>query len=202
MGDFAQVAQHALPAAHAGAKVLVVRNTVQYAIDTQQTVETMMTRDDSNLLYACRGVLTLHHGRFAREALTGQSSEELYMTAQGLESWNQVGVLQYPAGAVLVGIGNIAGGFEEVFLSGWEHISSGNMENDSEVSTMSGFSTMHESRDLCMKLVEELPDAALPEAIETLTDLRDHYRSLENPSIRRPTPPLEHNVKPRVLSVE
>ena len=62
--------------------------------------------------------------------------------------------------------------------------------------------TMSADRYSCMKLVQELPDAALPETLETLTDLRDHYRSLENPSIRRPTPPLEYNVKPRVLSAE
>ncbi len=67
MGDFAQVAQRALHAALAGAKVLVVRNTVQYAIDTQQTGEAMIDQDESGLLYACHGILTLHHGRFARE---------------------------------------------------------------------------------------------------------------------------------------
>ena len=67
MGDFTQVAQHALHAARAGAKVLVVRNTVQYAIDTQQTVEKMMVQGESDLLYSCCGILTLHHGRFARE---------------------------------------------------------------------------------------------------------------------------------------
>ena len=62
--------------------------------------------------------------------------------------------------------------------------------------------TMSTDRYSCMKLVRELPDAALPETLETLTDLRDHYRSLENPSIRRPTPPLEYNVKPHVSSAE
>ena len=67
MGDFTQVAQRALHAARAGAKVLVVRNTVQYAIDTQQTVEAMIAQDESDLLYACHDILTLHHGRFARE---------------------------------------------------------------------------------------------------------------------------------------
>ena len=67
MGDFTQVAERALHAARAGAKVLVVRNTVQYAIDTQQTVEKMMVQGESDLLYSCCGILTLHHGRFARE---------------------------------------------------------------------------------------------------------------------------------------
>ncbi len=67
MGDFTQVAERALHAARAGAKVLVVRNTVQYAIDTQQTVEKRMVQGESDLLYSCCGILTLHHGRFARE---------------------------------------------------------------------------------------------------------------------------------------
>ena len=67
MGDFTQVAQRALHAARAGAKVLVVRNTVQYAIDTQQTVEATATPDERDLLYTCHDTLTLHHGRFARE---------------------------------------------------------------------------------------------------------------------------------------
>jgi len=65
-----------------------------------------------------------------------------------------------------------------------------------------GVFTMSANRYSCMKLVQELPDAALPETIETLTDLRDHYRSLENPSIRRPTPPLEYDVKPHVSPTE
>ena len=95
----------------------------------------------------------------------------------------------------LRGIVSVAGGFGKVPLSGWEYISSGNIEDALEVSTMN-------DRHSCMKLVQELPDAAVPEALETLTDLRDHYRSLENPSIRRPTPPPEYNVKPRVLSAE
>ena len=54
----------------------------------------------------------------------------------------------------------------------------------------------------CMELLWELPTAALPETIETLTELRDHYHSLENPSIRRPTPPPKEGVRARVLSVE
>ena len=67
MGDFTQVAQRALRAARTGAKVLVVRNTVQYAIDTQQTVEAMLAQDERDLLYTCHDTPTLHHGRFARE---------------------------------------------------------------------------------------------------------------------------------------
>ena len=59
-----------------------------------------------------------------------------------------------------------------------------------------------EDRFQCVELLYELPDAALPETKETLTELRDHYQALANPSIRRPTPPPKHNVKPRVLAVE
>ncbi len=67
MGDFGQVAEHALQAARVGAKVLVIRNTVQYAIDTQQIVEKTTSPDERDLLYACKGVPTLHHGRFAAD---------------------------------------------------------------------------------------------------------------------------------------
>lgn len=93
MGDFTQVAQHALHAARAGAKVLVVRNTVQYAVDTQQTVEAMTIQDESDLLYACRGVLTLHHGRFARE--------DRLMLDKAVEE--QVGKDRSPGGRIIVG---------------------------------------------------------------------------------------------------
>ena len=93
MGDFAQVAQHALRAVRAGAKVLVVRNTVQYAIDTQQTVEAMIDQDESDLLYACHGILTLHHGRFARE--------DRLVLDKAVEK--QVGKDRSPGGRIIVG---------------------------------------------------------------------------------------------------
>ena len=64
MQDFEAVARRALTAARAGAKVLVVRNTVAYAIDTQRAVE-QAAAGDRSLLFACRGRPTLHHGRFA-----------------------------------------------------------------------------------------------------------------------------------------
>ena len=93
MGDFTQVAQHALRAARAGAKVLVVRNTVQYAIDTQQTLEAMTTQDESDLLYTCHGVLTLHHGRFARE--------DRLVLDKAVE--DQIGKDRPPGGRIIVG---------------------------------------------------------------------------------------------------
>lgn len=65
MDDFAQVAERALHAARTGAKVLVIRNTVGHAINTQQTLEKTALSDERGLLYACNGTPTLHHGRFA-----------------------------------------------------------------------------------------------------------------------------------------
>ena len=67
LGDFGRVAQRALQAARAGAKVLIIRNTVQYAIDTQQSVERTASPDERGLLYMCNGVPALHHGRFAAD---------------------------------------------------------------------------------------------------------------------------------------
>ena len=64
MRDFDAVARRALDAARAGAKVLVVRNTVDYAISTQQRVEEL-AGGDTNLLFDVEGIPTLHHGRFA-----------------------------------------------------------------------------------------------------------------------------------------
>ena len=65
MQDPETVARRALTAARAGAKVLVVRNTVAYAIDTQRAVE-QAAAGDRSLLFACRGRPTLHHGRLCR----------------------------------------------------------------------------------------------------------------------------------------
>ena len=68
MSDFDAVAQRALSAARQGAKVLVVRNTVDYAIRTQLAVEAAATDNDRNLLFTAGAnhTPTLHHGRFAR----------------------------------------------------------------------------------------------------------------------------------------
>lgn len=64
MNDFDQVAAQALAAARRGAKVLVIRNTVGHARRTLQALETF-AQEDRDLLFAVRGVTTLHHGRFA-----------------------------------------------------------------------------------------------------------------------------------------
>ena len=65
MSDFADAARRALEAARAGAKVLVVRNTVGYAVQTQQALEELAGPEDVGLLFSVNGVTTLHHGRFA-----------------------------------------------------------------------------------------------------------------------------------------
>ena len=65
MHDFADTARRALGAARAGAKVLVVRNTVDHAVSTQRALESMAEPGDAELLFAIEGVTTLHHGRFA-----------------------------------------------------------------------------------------------------------------------------------------
>ena len=65
MRDFPDVARRALEAARDGAKVLVVRNTVDYAISTQQALVDLAGPGDAGLLFDVAGIPTLHHGRFA-----------------------------------------------------------------------------------------------------------------------------------------
>ena len=65
MHDFADTARRALTAARAGAKVLVVRNTVGHAVSTQQALEGLGGSEGAGLLFDVEGVSTLHHGRFA-----------------------------------------------------------------------------------------------------------------------------------------
>ena len=67
MSDFSDTARHALEAARAGAKVLVVRNTVGYAVQTQQALEEFAGPEDAGLLFSANGVTTLHHGRFGAD---------------------------------------------------------------------------------------------------------------------------------------
>ena len=66
IADYGQVAERALTAARAGAKVLVVRNTVGGAMQTHEALEAAASGVDRDLLFAANGVITLHHGRFAR----------------------------------------------------------------------------------------------------------------------------------------
>lgn len=66
MTDFAGAGQRALDAAREGARVLVVRNTVGFALQTQAALEAAASGEDRELLFSVGGVFTLHHGRFAR----------------------------------------------------------------------------------------------------------------------------------------
>ena len=112
MNDFDPVAARALAAARRGAKVLVIRNTVGHARRTQQALETgagdadrpsrvsgnpaaLETRaqDDTKLLFAIRGITTLHHSRFAAgdRRLLDAAVEE------------QLGKNRRPGGRIIVG---------------------------------------------------------------------------------------------------
>ena len=80
MSDFAAVAGRALAAARAGAKALVIRNTVSHAVGTQQALQELAGPGDAGLLFAVNGTPTLHHGRFAaadRELLDRRVEELL-----------------------------------------------------------------------------------------------------------------------------
>lgn len=66
MGDAAAVAARAAEAVRAGARVLVLRNTVRAAIETQEALEQELGIDHLALLRV-NEVVTLHHGRFAAE---------------------------------------------------------------------------------------------------------------------------------------
>ena len=66
MQDFGDVAALALRAAREGARVLVIRNTVDYAVDTQLALEEAASHD-MDVLFSCNDTPTLHHGRFASD---------------------------------------------------------------------------------------------------------------------------------------
>jgi CRISPR-associated endonuclease/helicase Cas3 len=65
MEDAATLAATALHAANAGAKVIVVRNTVSACLGTQKEVERQAAKLD--VLFCCRGIAAPHHSRFARD---------------------------------------------------------------------------------------------------------------------------------------
>lgn len=62
----AALAERALSAARAGARVLVLRNTVSAALATQAALEGAALPTDRGLLFAAAGAATVHHARFAR----------------------------------------------------------------------------------------------------------------------------------------
>lgn len=79
MLDPAAVASCAAHAALAGARVLVLRNTVRQAVATQQALELLLGADHPTL-FRCNGVVALHHGRYAltdRRALDARVGEVL-----------------------------------------------------------------------------------------------------------------------------
>ena len=67
MHSFSWVAEQALKAARSGARVLVIRNTVGHAVDTQRALEGVGSPADDRFLFSCRNVRTLHTGRFTAE---------------------------------------------------------------------------------------------------------------------------------------
>jgi CRISPR-associated endonuclease/helicase Cas3 len=67
-GDFAAAASRALAAALAGARVLIVRNTVGDCVATQIELERIAgERNAADRLFALNGIPAPHHARFARE---------------------------------------------------------------------------------------------------------------------------------------
>ena len=65
MSRFDAVAKRVLDAVRAGAKVLVIRNTVGHAIHTQQAIERAASVHEKRFLFGFGGVPAPHHGRFA-----------------------------------------------------------------------------------------------------------------------------------------
>lgn len=92
LDDPEAIARAALDAAETGAKVLVVRNTVEGAVAVQRALEAMAGAPHL-ALFRVSGVATLHHGRFARE------DRRLLDTAVELE----VGRTRAPGGRIVVG---------------------------------------------------------------------------------------------------
>lgn len=81
MGDFAEVARAALAAAREGAKALVIRNTVGYAVETQRALESAaQDAADRALLFGPNGAPAPHHSRYAasdRRLLDGEVEKAL-----------------------------------------------------------------------------------------------------------------------------
>jgi len=62
-----QVADKAIEAARRGAKILVIRNTVDEAVKCFAAVADALGEDERHLLFQVNDIATLHHGRFAAE---------------------------------------------------------------------------------------------------------------------------------------
>ena len=77
MRDHQAVAACAVQALQAGARVLILRNTVRQAVVTQQAVETLLGPQHP-AHFRCMDVVALHHGRYAlpdRQALDARVGE-------------------------------------------------------------------------------------------------------------------------------
>ena len=90
--DFDRVAELALLSAGAGAKTLVVRNTVSHAIRTQEALE-QAAGDNRDRLFSAGGITTLHHSRFAGDDRRALDSEVETRLGRG----------RAPGGLVVVG---------------------------------------------------------------------------------------------------
>ena len=66
MSDELGIANIGLNAVKAGAKTVILRNTVNGAIDVQKIIE-KMAADETCLLFTCNNVSALHHFRFSKE---------------------------------------------------------------------------------------------------------------------------------------
>jgi CRISPR-associated endonuclease/helicase Cas3 len=77
MRDPESVARCAVQAVQAGARVLVLRNTVRQAVATQRAIEDLLGSEHP-ALFRCNDVVALHHGRYAlpdRRALDARVGE-------------------------------------------------------------------------------------------------------------------------------
>jgi CRISPR-associated endonuclease/helicase Cas3 len=88
-------ADRALRYAQAGARVLVIRNTVERAVETLEALEALAGGDDGELLFRVKGRVTLHHGRFtpSDRRLLDLAVERALTTAKD----------RAPAGLVVIG---------------------------------------------------------------------------------------------------
>ena len=93
MHNFSWVAEQALNAVRTGARVLIIRNTVGHAVNTQRALEKVCNSSDARFFFLCRNVRTLHTGRFVAE-----DRELLDIEVEARLGKNRVG-----GGAVVVG---------------------------------------------------------------------------------------------------
>jgi len=83
MRDADAVAQLAADAAQAGARVLVLRNTVSQAVATQRALEALLGAEHP-ALFRCRHIVSMHHGRYAlpdRKALDAAVGQQFGKSA-------------------------------------------------------------------------------------------------------------------------